>query len=96
MCALMARKATLRAAGQRYQKSRRGQHQHAERQKRYRLAHRKIVTHHTSKRLPFNDLLLSTLNETSDNTEHISMTSDNRCYFCGNLIHLGIFHGLYS
>lgn len=92
----MARKVTLRAASQRYQKSRRGQHQHAERQKRYRLGHKKIVTHHTSKPLLFNDLLLPTLNETSNNIEHIRMTSDNRCYFCGNFIHLRIFHGLYS
>ena len=46
-CAQQARRESLRAAGQRYQRSRRGRFTHAERQRRYR-AHRKKVTHQGS------------------------------------------------
>ena len=52
-CAGLARGESLRAAGHRYQQTRRGQHCHAERQRRYRTrcregASAEIVTHHGS------------------------------------------------
>ena len=52
-CSGLARRESLRAAGRRYQHSRRGRHCHAERQRRYRRrcregAGRKKVTHHGS------------------------------------------------
>jgi len=52
-CSEAARRASVRAAGARYQGSRRGRHRHAERQCRYRARRRgdaadKKVTHHGS------------------------------------------------
>jgi len=45
-CATAVRRATLRAAGARYQDTRRGRRQHAARQARYRERSREKVTHH--------------------------------------------------
>ena len=50
-CAQAARKASLKAAGKRYQRSCRGRLKHAERQRRYR-ARRKKVTHQDSREEP--------------------------------------------
>jgi hypothetical protein len=47
-CAQAARQESLRAAGRRYQTSRRGRHRHAERQRRYRRRPGKKVTHQGS------------------------------------------------
>lgn len=52
-CSGVARGESVRAAGQRYQRTRRGQHCHAERQRRYQIrcregAHREKMTHHRS------------------------------------------------
>lgn len=45
-CAQMARQASVRRAGRRYQQSRRGAHRHAARQAAYRQRQREKVTHH--------------------------------------------------
>jgi len=47
-CARLARQKSLRAAGKRYQKTRRGKHHHAKRQQRYRQRQYQKVTHHSS------------------------------------------------
>ena len=47
-CARVARNESLRAAGRRYQSTRRGRHRHAERQRRYRQRQREKVTHQGS------------------------------------------------
>ena len=47
-CAGTARDESLRAAGRRYQHTRRGRHRHAERQRRYRRRQREKVTHQGS------------------------------------------------
>ena len=47
-CARVARNESLRAAGRRYQRTRRGRHRHAERQRRYRQRQREKVTHQGS------------------------------------------------
>ena len=47
-CAGTARAESLRAAGQRYQHTRRGRHRHAERQRRYRRRRGEKVTHQGS------------------------------------------------
>ena len=57
VCAGVARDKSLRAAGHRYQQTRRGRHCHAERQRRYRTrcrerTHREKVTHHRSAQPP--------------------------------------------
>ena len=46
-CAHTARRLSLKAAGRRYQSTRRGRSKHAERMRRYR-AKKQIVTHHSS------------------------------------------------
>ena len=53
LCSTLARRESMRAAGRRYQRSRRGRYCHAERQKRYRnrfrdRARRELVTHQGS------------------------------------------------
>jgi len=55
-CAEAARRASLRAAGRRYQKSRKGRFKHAERNRRYRLRQQKM-THQGSMPPALNDLL---------------------------------------
>lgn len=44
-CARVRRRESLRRAGMRYQRSRRGAHRHAVRQRRWRECHRQKVTH---------------------------------------------------
>ena len=55
-CAEKARAASMKLAGQRYQKSLAGSHKHAERQRRYRDKQTKEM-HQGSPRQPFSDLL---------------------------------------
>lgn len=94
-CSKIARKISLHAAGRKYQRNQKGKLNHAERQKRYRLNCKKIVTHHTSKPLQPNDLLPPTINQPGDKTVIIVSTVDNRCYFCGNAT-VRISHGPYQ
>ena len=47
-CARIARRKSIREAGQRYQNSRRGRHSHAARQRRYRRRQQEKVTHQGS------------------------------------------------
>ena len=56
-CSQIARKKSLRAAAKRYQDSRRGRLNHADRQRAYRKRQKEKVTHHSSPVLPRNDLL---------------------------------------
>jgi hypothetical protein len=51
-CAQAARRQSIRAAGRRYQHSRRGRFKHAERQRRYRHRHHVKVTHQGSPPVP--------------------------------------------
>lgn len=55
-CAAEARRANVREAGRRYQRSRRGRFAHAARARRHR-AQQEIVTHHGSPTPPANDVL---------------------------------------
>ena len=57
-CADSARRTSLRAAGRRYQNSRRGRLKHADRQRHYR-SRRKKVTHHSSPESPASDPLIT-------------------------------------
>jgi len=69
-CAQVARKKSVRAAGKRYQATRRGRMKHAERQRRYR-ERRKKVTHQG-------------IHEDTNNSNSSSQgaTSVYRCHFC--------------
>lgn len=83
-CAPQARRASIRAAGRRYQDSRRGRRKHAERSRRYRAQQNK-VTHQASPVMAADDLLAV------DSTSQRSIASEAmpaalsawRCDFCG-------------
>ena len=70
-CATITRKESVRAAGQRYQNTRRGKQKHAERQRRYRERKKQKVTHRGS-------------NENTDKSNSLSQDSiaGCRCHFC--------------
>lgn len=92
---MIARKKSLQVAGRKYQKNQKGKLNHAERQRRYRLNCKKIVTHHTFKPIQPNDLLPLTINKPGNKTVTVIRTVDNRCYFCGNIT-IRIFHAPYQ
>ena len=73
---------SLRAAGKRYQRTRRGRFKHAERQRRYR-SRRKKVTHQGSPEPPTNDPLATR----SEAPLLLAIIEDEgiRCHFCGRL-----------
>ena len=81
-CADRARSTSLRAAGKRYQRTRRGRFNHAERQRRYRSRSKK-VTHQGSLELPANDPLTTR----SEAPSSVVVVEDEaiRCHFCGRL-----------
>ncbi len=82
-CSQPARRESLRAAGRRYQESRRGQFRHAERQRRYRSRQRKM-THQGSPPLPRNDVLSPEPKVAGTHSEPLPVirTQGMRCYFC--------------
>jgi hypothetical protein len=75
-CAQASRSESMKAAGARYQASRRGRINHAERQRRYReeQARQKIVTHHSSNEQEDHVLL-------SKQDEEVE-TEKLYCHFC--------------
>lgn len=80
-CAQLARRATVRAAGRRYQATFKGRQKHAVRQKRYRQKKQK-VTHQGSPVLPPNDVMQTVL--VPENKPVISGHSEGiTCHFCG-------------
>ena len=81
-CAEIARKASLRAAGRRYQRTRRGRFKHAERQRRYRAKSKK-VTHQGSQEPVAND----PLPPRSETQQPVVVIEDEgiRCDFCARL-----------
>jgi hypothetical protein len=81
-CAEAARQKSLRAAGQRYQDSRRGQLKHADRQRRYRARQKEKVTHHSSSAPAANDLLFYEQNKQVACSIQLSIQGIY-CHFCG-------------
>ena len=92
-CAGVARGESLRAAGHRYQNSRRGRHRHAKRQRRYRarcqdVAQREKVTHHGSAMrpcgasLPRHTPLMREINMSMSPEPATTL----RCHFCARPI----------
>jgi hypothetical protein len=84
-CARRARRGTQRAAGRRYQTSRRGRLAHAVRERRYR-AHRKNVTHQGSPPPARDDLLVpGSLTIASDVTTSGEQPRRSawHCHWCG-------------
>ena len=84
-CALTARRLSLRAAGRRYQSTRRGRSKHAERMRRYR-AKKQIVTHHSSPAPAPDALLLLCLGvivAAAIAVPAVPAGRARRCHFCG-------------
>jgi len=81
-CADSARRTSLKAAGRRYQNTRRGRLKHADRQRHYR-SRRKKVTHHSSPEPPASDSLITR----SEQPEPVVVIENKviRCDFCGRL-----------
>ena len=81
-CSGPARRASLRAAGRRYQSSRLGRFRHAERQSRYR-AKRQKVTHHGSADGRSDDVLAAE-SKTAPVQRFATATGaqQQHCYFC--------------
>ncbi len=82
-CSQPARQESLRAAGQRYQNSRRGRFRHAERQHHYRSRQRK-VTHQGSPPSPRDDVLRPESMVTGAHSTAVAMVrvQENHCCFC--------------
>jgi hypothetical protein len=82
-CSEVARQASMREAGQRYQRSRHGRFAHAERMRRYRSRQNK-VTHHGSA-VPAADALLAPTSTTSAARAAVPATAPSvpeHCHFC--------------
>ncbi len=81
-CAGLARRMSLRAAGKRYQNTRRGRLKHADRQRHYR-SQRQKVTHQGSADPSVSDPLPTR----SEPPEPVVAIENNsiRCHFCGRL-----------
>lgn len=77
-CSQVSRKESMRASGERYQKTYRGRINHAKRQKLYREQKQNIVTHHPLNEIPTNDLLQSETNE----CVKAACSDEIRCHFC--------------
>lgn len=78
-CSRVARVRSCYLACQRYQKSLRGRHKHAERQQRYRVRLKKKVTHHTSPVLLPRVVLPQRPNERNS----AAAEGHLHCHFCG-------------
>jgi hypothetical protein len=82
-CSHISRQANMRAAGQRYQRSRHGRFAHAERMRRYRSRNNK-VTHHGSA-VPAADALLALTSTTSApvaSPPAAAAPVPGHCHFC--------------
>ena len=81
-CADSARRTSLRAAGRRYQNTRRGRLKHADRQRHYRSRSKK-VTHQSCPETPASDPLITR----SEQPESVVVIENKaiRCHFCGRL-----------
>jgi len=84
-CSKAARRASVRAAGARYQRTQRGRHCHAQRQRRYRERRREggdreEVTHHGSAARAGDAPLARDVPATG--TRRVSAPPSIRCHFC--------------
>jgi len=82
-CSQSARRDSIRAAGRRYQRSRRGRFQHAERQRRYRSRRRKVT--HQGFAPTASDDVLGAESKALDLVHHpdpLLETQEPHCHFC--------------
>ena len=86
-CSQAARRQSVRAAGERFQKSRRGRFAHAERQRRYRRRRRQKVTHQGSLPGPPDETLPVESRTSAERGEVPAAVAGEgiRCHLCGRL-----------
>ena len=86
-CSQAARRESVRAAGKRFQRSRRGRFAHAQRQHRYRQRRRQKVTHQGSPPGPADETLAAESRTLAKRTEVPAGVAgeDIRCQLCGRL-----------
>ena len=84
-CADQARAESLRAAGRRYQSTRQGRHQHAERQRRYRRRLADKVTQQGSPPVPLSDVLQLALERRREpgDSPVVPLSGAIQCHRCG-------------
>lgn len=83
-CCVQARRDSQRRAARRYQKTRRGRHVNAERQRRYRERQRKKVTHHGSLVPSVPVVLPARANKLTEPVSVVKQTLSQvlHCHFC--------------
>ena len=82
-CSMASRQASMRVAGQRYQRSRHGRFAHAERMRRYRSRQNKVT--HQGSAVPAADALLAPTSTTSAARVAVPATAPfvpEHCHFC--------------
>ena len=86
-CSQAARHRSVRAAGERFQKSRRGRFAHAERQRRYRRRRRQKVTHQGSPPGTPDETLPTESRTSAERIESpAAVAADGiRCHLCGRM-----------
>jgi len=83
-CSQQARRASLRAAGQRYQRSRRGRFTHAERQHRYRRRSHKVTHQGSTPEVPHDSLSPESRTALRHSlSSPPNPTQSPCCHFCG-------------
>lgn len=88
-CSKLARKASLKRANKKYQNSRKGRFNNAERQRRFRLKQKqpmKRVTDQGSPLEPSHDLLIGEPCAFEKNAKILPVGSKTACHFCGRPI----------
>jgi hypothetical protein len=86
-CARVARRQSMRAAGERYQKGRRGRFAHADRQRRYRQRRKQKVTHQGSPAVVPDETLPTESRASTRRIESCATDADDgiRCHFCARI-----------
>ena len=82
-CRRQARHHSLKNAAQKYAKSRKGRHNNALRQKRFRERQRNKVTHHGSARVVSHAEVCQPKKALKTTPQMQYSLSSNRCHFCG-------------
>ena len=82
-CAEIARSLSLKRAGKKYQSSRAGRFNNADRQKRFRMRQKQKVTHQGSPSTTAHDLLKDKALEPEKTKKQAPMGNYLRCHHCG-------------
>jgi hypothetical protein len=81
VCAIFARKKSMKLAGMRYQRTFNGKRNHAARQARYRMRLNEIVTHQGSPPIP-QHASINSLEKRAEKTENGQKKPALTCHFC--------------